>query len=416
VLIAAWLYHKDEPKKLPPTAGSYLIVAFAVWVTLSTVFAVDPGSAYEMWQRVIKILFITVLTIIMLTDRERIDGLIWVIVISIGFFAVKGGLFSLASAGHYKVWGPPGSVIMDNNALAVGTIMTLPLVRYLQMTSKNKWVRMALVACMPIMVFSALSSYSRGALLAISAMACFIWAKSRKKMVFGVGIVVVAVVAFSFMPEKWFDRMQTMETYQQDSSAMGRINAWHFAFNFTVDHPIFGGGFNVFNVTPLWSRYAPDPTNPLNAHSIYFQVMAEQGFLGLILFITNFVVCFFYGGWVIRQTRSRPDLSWARDLASMAQVSLIGFAIGGAFLDLPYFDLPWHLNAILIVSRVLVQRAIRKAPAPEAATQTARPPDKAGIVPAAPAPAHGRSFLRKDSDAPAPVRSFLRRNEARSGR
>lgn len=410
VTAVAWLCRKNESKKLPMVGGTVLILAMIVWVSLTTVFAIQLLPAYEMWTRVIKVLSVTVLVMIMINNRERIDGFLWIVVVSIGFFAVKGGIFALLSGGGYRIYGPPNSMISDNNSLAVATIMIVPLVRYLQINAKNKWISRGLLASMPIMIFSALSSYSRGALLAMTMMGGFMWLKSRHKMILGAGIILVAVAGITFMPEKWFDRMQTVETYHKDSSAMGRINAWHFAFNFTKDHPILGGGFQVFNVNSLWPKYAPDPKNQLNAHSIYFQVMAEQGFVGLILFLSAFVVAFRNGSRAIRLSKSKPELAWARDLAALVQVSLVGYAVGGAFLDLPYYDLPWNLCAILIICRVIVERELKlpRVSSEKVATASGAAAALPGASPVAPS-AHP-SFLRKSAPDVRPSPSYFRRN------
>ncbi len=64
----------------------------------------------------------------------------------------------------------------------------------------------------------------------------------------------------------------------------------------------------------------------------------------------------FNGNWVIRNTRGSPDLQWASDLASMTQVALTGYVAGGLFLGLAYFDLPYHLMAMLVLLKAHVRR------------------------------------------------------------
>ena len=135
------------------------------------------------------------------------------------------------------------------------------------------------------------------------------------------------------MPDHWFERMGSIQTFDQDMSAMGRINAWWFAWNLAQDHPITGGGFRTF--TPeLFQIYAPDPNHFVDAHSIYFEVLGEQGFVGLLLFLILGLSALYTGGWIVRRTKRDPELRWARDLAAMLQVSLVGYAAGGLFLGL----------------------------------------------------------------------------------
>ena len=169
------------------------------------------------------------------------------------------------------------------------------------------------------------------------------------------GSLVVAGVALLFMPEQWVERMTTIASYTEDSSAMGRINAWAFAINFVKDHPIVGGGFQVFQ-PELFLRYAPDPDHFVDAHSIYFEVLAEQGYVGLALFLTLGLLMMRTGSWIVKHSRDKPGLEWARDLGAMVQVSVVGYAVGGAFLGLAYFDLVYHLMAILIVTRGVIEQ------------------------------------------------------------
>jgi probable O-glycosylation ligase (exosortase A-associated) len=180
--------------------------------------------------------------------------------------------------------------------------------------------------------------------------------KSRRKVVLILGVAVIIPVFLAFMPQKWSDRMHTIDKYQEDASAIGRINAWGFAWNLAKDHPITGGGYKAFT-HELFFTYAPDPLNHHDAHSIYFEVLAEQGFPGLIMFLGLGVLTWRTGSWVRRHTKELPDLQWAGDLSAMTQVSIAGFAVGGAFAGLAYFDLPYHLLAIIVLCRTFVKQA-----------------------------------------------------------
>jgi probable O-glycosylation ligase (exosortase A-associated) len=158
--------------------------------------------------------------------------------------------------------------------------------------------------------------------------------------------------------------MATIQTYDQDASALARINSWWTAWNLAVDRFPIGGGFAMY--TPdVFALYAPHPEIVFVAHSIYFQILGEHGFVGLALFLAVFGLSWLNGSWIVRNTNGRPDLAWAQDLAAMCQVSLIGFAVGGAFLSLTYFDLPYYIVISLIVLRILVKRELA-APSPTA--------------------------------------------------
>jgi probable O-glycosylation ligase (exosortase A-associated) len=138
-----------------------------------------------------------------------------------------------------------------------------------------------------------------------------------------------------------------------------------------------GGGFETFKA-PTFRQYAPEPFRVHDAHSIYFEVMGEHGFIGLGLFLLMGIFTWFRAQQVIRACKKDAERKWASDLASMVQVSLVGYAVGGTFLGLAYFDLPYHLMIIVVLtarfSGVLNNDSPRaaKAPAPPPIHPSAR--------------------------------------------
>ena len=140
---------------------------------------------------------------------------------------------------------------------------------------------------------------------------------------------------------------------------MGRINAWRMAINLAADHPLFGGGFTIYNKF-IFQLYAPVPDDIHAAHSIYFQVLGEHGYVGLALFLLMYLVVWRNGKWVARQADNIPELEWATRLVRMLQVSLVGFMVGGAFLSLAYFDVPYYIMVIMVATRLLVERMLKE--------------------------------------------------------
>ncbi len=337
-----------EKKRFPVNAPSIIWLVWIVWMNVTTVFSLVPELAWDEWDRTMKIQLFTLLTVLLIRDKFRINVLVWTIAVSLGFYGVKGGIFSILTGGQYHVFGPPGSFFEGNNGLGVALTMTLPLLWYLYTHSKARWQRLGLLASIPLVALAIVTTQSRGAALAVGAMLGFLWLKSRHKVWLGLALIVIVPVILVLMPEAWFERMGTISNYEEDGSAMGRINAWWFAFNLAKDYPITGGGFQVF--TPeLFHTYAPTPEDFHDSHSIYFEVLGEQGFVGLVIFLAYGLSLMFLGGWVIRKANGIPELLWARDLAAMLQVSLVGYAVGGLFVGLAYFDLLYHVGGLLML-------------------------------------------------------------------
>lgn len=352
VTMLAMLFSKER-LRIPLKAETILLVIFLLWMGITTLGALDPAVAPDEYWKVVKIQIITLLTLMLITDRYRVNMLVWVITLSIGFFGFKGGLFTITSGGGYHVLGPPRTFIGGNNELGLAMIMTIPLMRYLQLQYSNKWLKLGLTILIVLTILAVFGTQSRGALLGLVIMGIFLILKSKRRFSFLIMLALAVPLVLTFMPQSWWDRMESIKNYQQDTSAMGRINAWKFAINLADDRPIIGGGYFVFN--KKWFRvYAPEPENVHDAHSIYFEVLAEHGYPGLILFIGLLLVTWLSGSRIIRACKEMADLRWAENLARMLQVSIIGYLSSGAFLGLAYFDYIYHIIAIMIMLKVLV--------------------------------------------------------------
>jgi probable O-glycosylation ligase (exosortase A-associated) len=342
----------------------YLLIAFIAWFSLTTLFAFNPDRALPMLERAVKVQVLVFLMLILLNSKRQLDLLVWTIGLSIGFYGVKGGLYTLRTGADIgRVWGPEGSFIEDNNAIGLALVITIPYLYYLFVETKSRWVKLGLVGAIGLSVIAAVGTYSRGTFLAMLAMGIWLWWKSRHKLVIGLAVALTMPFLLAFLPGKWEDRMRSITEYEKDTSAMGRINAWQTAYNVARDHPVVGGGFE-FHSKQVFARYAPVPEDFHSMHSIYFQVLGEHGFVGLALFLAIWFFSWWRSARLAKVTKGRDDLRWASNLVAMVQVSMVGYLVGGAFLDLAYWDLPYYGLAILIITQDIVQRTVT-APAPQ---------------------------------------------------
>ena len=332
-------------------APAIWLVTFVGWMCFTYPFSFNVDGSTEMLSKVIKIDIMALVTISILRTRRHIDIFIWVMVCSLGFYGVKGGIFTILTGGNYRVWGP-GGFIGGNNELALALITVIPLMRYLQLQATDKWIRHGLTAAMILTAAAALGTHSRGAFVAIAAMAIYLWLKSPNKMLFGISMVIVGMALVAFMPDEWSARMNTINTYEEDSSAMGRINAWWAAYN-VASSRITGAGFDMYTFD-IFAKYAPNPLDLHAAHSIYFQVMGEHGFIGLFLFLGMWWSVWSTAKWLIKNGGNEPGTVWCKNLGAMCQVALVGYAVGGAFLSLAYFDLPYDILIVVILAKLWI--------------------------------------------------------------
>lgn len=334
------------------SAAVTLFAVFMGWICLSVLFGLDPAEDYWQWSKVMKVDAMILVALALLHSKKHILALTWVSAGSLALLGAKGGLFTLLTGGNFRVWGPPGSFIEDNNEFALSLVMAIPLLRFLQLQLANRWGRHAMSVTMLLCAVASLGSYSRGALLAIGAMTVYLWWNGKNKMVVGLVLFLALPMMVAFMPDAWMARMSSIGEYQEDESSMGRISAWWNAWNIAFHYPL-GVGFDAAR-PELFARFSPYPDMVHAAHSIYFQVLGNHGFVGLFLFLSIWVITWRSAGWLRTHCAKIPEAAWCADMGAMCQVCLLGYAVGGAFLSLAYFDLPYNVMVIVILTRVWV--------------------------------------------------------------
>lgn len=349
-----------EPKRIPMTRETVLLLIMIGWMFMTTVFSLYPWLAWEEWDKVWRIMLMTYVSMMLINDEHRLKLLVYVIALSLGFYGFKGGIWVVGTGGANTVLGPPRTFIAERNSIGLALIMTVPLLHYMQLQLKQWYWRYGLVAGTGLTLIAIVGTHSRGALVGMSAMLLFYLMKTRRKFAAILALIPMAFVLYSVMPESWFDRMQTIETWQQDGSASERVRAWHNAYDL-ANFRFIGGGMRALVV---WGGR--------DSHSIFFGMLGEHGWVGLAMFVLLIFFTWRSASWTIAQAKDHPELTWARDLAAMVQVSLIGYMGAGAFLGLQYFDLYYHLIAIVVMTKLAVKAAI---------TQTASPPAAAAVPP-----------------------------------
>ncbi len=354
--------------KIKPQLNSVNItyLSFIAWMMITSLFALNSQElVLAQAITVVKIHLMIFLTMALIDDYRKLNILIWTLVGSIGFYGIKGGIFTITTGGSGRVWGPPGGVIQGNNELGVALAIILPFLYFLHQTARNRLAKYGLLAAGVLIVLAILGTQSRGALLTLLAIAMFLVLKGKRPIVTTLGVTAVLGIAIVSMPDSWVGRMDTIQQYQADGSAMSRLYTWQTLINVAIDRPLVGAGFRTDNPF-LFAKYAPpggvgDYTagGVYVAHSIYFQALGEHGFPGLILYLMLGVASWRTAGRTGQLAAKIDTLSsWLPLLMRMTQVSLIGFAVGGAFLSLLHFDLPYYICAITVIGSGIVVKCL----------------------------------------------------------
>jgi len=368
VAVLAALISPSRRHGMPWSTGLALMVALLLWMSLTAVFSINPPEkVLDRWIFVMKVFLMLFLTLWVLRGRTDIERLIWVVTLSLAFYGIKGGLWTVLTGGGGRVWGPPGGMVAGNNEIGVALVMITPWVYYLFATARLRWVRLGLAASMVLMAFGVLGTHSRGALLALLAMAFVLGLKGNHPWRSSVALGLVVALAVAFMPENWSHRMDSIQGYEQDTSALSRLWTWQTMWNLAVDRPFLGGGFRSDSAAVFWT-YSPIEGRSLFkqdvyvAHSIYFQALGEHGFPGFLLYVGLGFWTWFAAARLAKQTRDDPEFGgWVPLLMRMCQTALVGFAVGGAFLSLMNLDIPYYIPAVVMLTQATVKSARERA-------------------------------------------------------
>jgi probable O-glycosylation ligase (exosortase A-associated) len=347
-------FAKDR-QPLPRTRETYILLALWAWFAVTTFFADSPDEARGQLIKVSKIFLFTFIGLLFFQDRRRLRYLVLVLALSIGFFGVKGGLWALMIGGTERVEGPEGSFIGGNTGLALGLDMALPLFVFLARDESNPWLRRGLWLCALCAIPAVVFTYSRGGLLGLAAVLAVIAVKSRRKLAMGIVFIIALVGILTIAPQKWFDRTDTIVNYEGEGSAMGRILAWGVALRYALDHPIVGGGFFATAREEVYIKYARESAAHV-PHSVWFSMLSEHGFPGLVLFLSLLVSCFVTLRRMRRSHDGSPPAPWIVTSSHMLEGSLVGYVVAGSFLNAAYMNVFYWLVAFVIMLGVLAAR------------------------------------------------------------
>jgi probable O-glycosylation ligase (exosortase A-associated) len=345
----------SERQRLVWSREVVAFLALWLWFGITTVFAVYPDAAMEKFLEFSKIMVMVGLVVPLFQDRRKLRLLFVVIAASLGFYGVKGGLFVLQTGGQWTVLGPPGSFFEANTELALVLNMALPLILYLAREETHLWRRRFLWAAFVLTLLAVPFTYSRGGVLGLAVVLTILFLRARRRLVW-VPVIAAGLLAFAlFTPAQWVSRVQTIEDYEADESAQLRFMSWRVAMMIAADRPVVGGGFRVFLNRATYDMYLPEYPRAFghDAHSIYFNLLGEHGWVGLGLFVLLVGSSLLTLSRIRRLAKANPEVAWAGNYAHMIQASLAAFLVTGVFISAAYFDLAYQLLVMIPVLHVV---------------------------------------------------------------
>ena len=345
------------------TGRQGLLLVLLVYCGASTLFADFPVEAAEKWAWVWKALLFAIFLPLTLRTRLRIEAAALFMVLSAGSIAITGGIKTALTGGGYNAL---YFFVSDNSGLYEGSIIScvaiaiIPLILWLArhgtVYPKGPLVRLFTIALIFACLLIPVGTQARTGLLCIGLLGVLMLRTVRHRMLYLGGAAVLAVVAVPFLPDSFTKRMGTIENHQSDQSASTRLAVWAWTLDYVKDHPL-GGGFDAYrsNRLVIETRTAESSgsstdietktlTDQARAyHSSYFEMLGEQGWPGLALWLWLQAS----GLWQMERLRRRwgkraaaegagPGEQWQAPLANALQQAQLVYLLGAAFVGIAF--------------------------------------------------------------------------------
>ena len=333
------------------------ILLLWAFLYLSTVYG-DFGGPEPKWIDYWSKLFIMYFVLLGVTTSEKkLYALSWVLVISLGYMGWWGNERYFLD-GWNIVHGPgmPGAAFYDENAYAMVIVMGVPFVWYTMRATKSTIVRLGLLAVLPIMAHCVILTFSRGGFLGLAASMLIIALRERNRKLGG-AIITLGLIFFSLAAgDEYMNRIGSIENYEEERSAAGRLEAWEAGYNMITHNPIFGVGLKRFvTAFPYYSNL-----QPREGHNSWVQLGAECGFIALGSYT---MLVFFTVRGIIRIRRRihllpPESFRYADPLSNAYMVSLVGYLVCGFFLSMEDFEFFYLLVGMTqVLDRITEVRA-----------------------------------------------------------
>ena len=356
-------------RRFPPmlTVQSVLQILLAIWMTMTLLWAEVPGPAFDKWDVAFKGMVFSAFIPLVIRSRIQIEAFAQTYVFALAANFLPFGMKVLMSGGGYGrdlglVGGNSG--LGESGYLATTCLMAVPIMLALSKNTllmpKIPLVPLGYLGMVMLALITAIGTHERGALLGIAVLGINLFMRSRRKFMFLLLCIPVAFAISDALLDSWTSRGTTMTEYSSENSAFVRILVWRWTFDYSLTHP-WGGSFNSFFINSI--VIPGDALNPDGSiqfgrafHSIYFEVLGELGWPGLIMFMMTIVSTMLSLRGMSKKCRKIPELVWLADMADALQTGIVVFMTTGAFLGIAFQPTFWYFVAMAICLRAHLWR------------------------------------------------------------
>jgi probable O-glycosylation ligase (exosortase A-associated) len=321
------------------------------------------------------VLIFAVLIPFIFRSRIQIEAFLLVFVFSASTILFSAGVKTVLGGGGYgtlAVMGTGNTGLSESSTLAVVCVMLIPiamfLMRYTLIFPRTLMTRCLFLSIIVMALAAVVGTTARTGIVAVAVMCLLSMLQSKKKLwwIAGLAIVAVIVLNLDLSTTRWGNRMSTIETYNADSSAMGRIKVWQWTIDYVGKNPL-GGGFDAYLHNRILgvtqdgeTQYLPEGQVGGKAfHSIYFEVLGEQGIVGFAMYFVMVALALLKLMQLKRIWKNDPGLGWIAALANALMTSIVVFLAGGSFVGIAYQPYIFYLVTLTVAIDQYAARVVR---------------------------------------------------------
>ena len=357
LMIFAWVFI-DDKRNTRVAPRQFLIFALLVYCGITTTQADFPLDAADKWDWVWKALLFAIFLPLTLRTRLRIEALALFMVLAAASIIVVGGIKTVVSGGGY---GSLNLMVDNNSGLYEGSIIStvaiaiIPLILFLRTHGtvfRPEWrVNLYAFALIFACLLMPIGTQARTGLVCAGILVLMMLRHAKRRVLYAGLLAGTALIAIPFLPSSFTQRMDTIKEYKADESASTRLQVWAWTWEYAQDHP-FGGGFEAYRQNKIRMELtdATDPgvtadvgTTVVNDagrayHSSYFEMLGEQGWPGLVLWLAIHLIGLFRMELLHRRFLKR-DLAngqWIGALALALQQAHVVYLVGSVFVGIAF--------------------------------------------------------------------------------
>ncbi len=328
-----------------------LLVSFIVWITLTTMQAEFPASAWYKHDYAYKTILFALFVPFVLKEKAQYEFAISIIIFAAAFYFITAGMTTVFETTYYGrrlIHTRVGDTMMtESSTLAMTAVMILPLIYFLikeiSFAKKIPFLKTLMWLTCFAALMTIIGSHARTGVVGLGILGLIVIYKSKHKLKLSLAVLIIGIFSLSFASSSWKDRMLTITESQTESSALGRIVVWRWTLDYVADRPVFGGGFMSYQANAGQLREFNDDGPEIDYkessgkafHNIYIEVLGEHGYVGLFIFLLILYHTWNQNNFVYKNSSS----DWFKLAAKSNNISLLVFCSCGMFIGVAFS--PW---------------------------------------------------------------------------